>query len=569
MAGPVTGDGTIYVTGMVPTLANVHGRLQPGAVPVVAGATSAPTGTTSSIRGDDLALDSGAFDVGGVSDARLSCCQTRGRGRQGESGGGRRAATGELDDAAQRSLSYRPGAGTSRDDCMRLDRSATETLAAAGARLDRGAGSRACLGRSSSARSRPARARSVGRRRRGHDVLLDGGRPLRAVRHPDQDLGRGDRPGAERHQGGCTPAVIVADAISPSTSCGPRRRCSTSPRTRWRSTTASFTAVDGARSTSSTRSTAPWQLEPMLAACAELSGWSEAFLARPRLSFVCCTHSPPGVGHPLLDLNVELARHGAPILVYPMLIAGVMAPMTVAGAVVMNLSLSSGLRHRDPARGARRAVLTGAGTSLLDMKAGTFCFGAVEQRPLCAPPASRRRTAASAFLRRRPALATDALHGGVQAGDEKALKGLAVAQSGQTSSPAASASCTAPGCSSLPQVVIDGEIAVMVLRLLGGAEVSAETVIYEVTARVGWDGDLPSPEGDLEATSGRGSLPAGHRRDRPWRDGRRTAATSRPGRQRAHELVAAVDAVARSCRRRRARCCGDRRGRGDGRAAPC
>jgi trimethylamine:corrinoid methyltransferase-like protein len=46
------------------------------------------------------------------------------------------------------------------------------------------------------------------------------------------------------------------------------------------------------------------------------------------------------------------------------------------------------------------------------------------------------------------------------------------------------------GLFSLPQVVIDGEIAAMVLRLLNGAEVSGEAIMNEVTARVGFDGDF-------------------------------------------------------------------------------
>jgi trimethylamine:corrinoid methyltransferase-like protein len=42
----------------------------------------------------------------------------------------------------------------------------------------------------------------------------------------------------------------------------------------------------------------------------------------------------------------------------------------------------------------------------------------------------------------------------------------------------------------LPQVVIDGGMAAMVLRLLSGADCSVESVMNEVTSRVGFYGDF-------------------------------------------------------------------------------
>ncbi len=66
----VTGDGTIYVTGMVPTPATFTDvfslALSPSWVRLFA-----PYWDYEFDSGDDLALDSGAFYVGGVSDARL------------------------------------------------------------------------------------------------------------------------------------------------------------------------------------------------------------------------------------------------------------------------------------------------------------------------------------------------------------------------------------------------------------------------------------------------------------------------------------------------------------------
>jgi trimethylamine---corrinoid protein Co-methyltransferase len=233
--------------------------------------------------------------------------------------------------------------------------------------------------------------------------------------------------------------------------------------------------------------TAPWHVEPTLAACFELSGGVEAFRERPRMSFICCTHSPLGVGHPLLDLNVEVARAGAPVVVYPMPIAGATAPVTVAGSVVMNVAEFLGCVAAIQLQAPGAPLIMGAGTSLLDMKGGTFCFGAAETALMCAVCTEVGHDLGVPVL--APGLATDALYGGVQAGYEKALKGLAVAQSGADLITGGVGMLHGAGLFSLPQVVIDGEIVDMIQRLLGGVEVSADSIMNAVTKRVGFDGD--------------------------------------------------------------------------------
>ena len=232
--------------------------------------------------------------------------------------------------------------------------------------------------------------------------------------------------------------------------------------------------------------TEPWQLEPLLASCAELSGGLDAYRTRPRISFVCCTHSPLGVGHPLLDLNVEVARRGGPVVVYPMPIAGATAPLSVAGAVVMNVAEFLGCAAAIQIQAPGAPLIMGAGTSLLDMKTGTFSFGAVETALMCASCVEVAHELGVPVL--APGLGTDALYGGIQAGYEKALKGLAVAQSGADLITGGVGLLHGAGLFSLPQVVIDGEIAAMILRLLDGAEVSSGAIMNEVTARVGFDG---------------------------------------------------------------------------------
>ncbi|HZL64887.1 MAG TPA: trimethylamine methyltransferase family protein, partial [Thermoleophilia bacterium] len=174
--------------------------------------------------------------------------------------------------------------------------------------------------------------------------------------------------------------------------------------------------------------TTPWHAAAMLAVMEELCGSLDAYRARPRVSFVCCTHSPLGVGGGFLDLNVEMARHGSPILVYPMPIAGATAPVTVAGAVVMNVAEFLGAATAIELAAPGAPLIMGAGSSLLDMKAGTFSFGALETAQMCVALVDVGHELGVPVL--APGLGTDALYGGIQAGYEKALKGLAVAQSG-------------------------------------------------------------------------------------------------------------------------------------------
>jgi len=286
--------------------------------------------------------------------------------------------------------------------------------------------------------------------------------------------------------------------------------------------------------------TAAWELEPTLAVCAEVCGGLEAFRARPRLSFVCCTHSPLGIGGRFLDVNVEMARHGAPILVYPMPIAGATAPMTVAGAVAMNVAEFLGVATAIQLGAPGAPLIMGAGTSLLDMRAGTFSFGALETALMCTACVEVGHELGVPVL--APGLATDALYGGVQAGYEKALKGLAVAQSGADLITGGIGLLHGAGLFSLPQIVIDAEIAEMVKRMLAGAEFSHEAVMADVMACAGFDGHyLRQKETSRRLRDGEVFMPeiATRLSWEAWTAGGRDEVGR--ARERADELVAAAD----------------------------
>ena len=174
--------------------------------------------------------------------------------------------------------------------------------------------------------------------------------------------------------------------------------------------------------------TQPSQVQPMLAMMETLCGSLDAFRARPRLSFCCCTTSPLGIDGALLDATIGVARHGAPILIYPMPIAGATAPVTVAGAVTMNVAEFLGIATIIELVAPGTPLIMGAGTSLLDMRATTFSFGALEAALMCVACVEVGHQLGVPVL--APGLASDAKYGGIQAGYEKALKGLAVASAG-------------------------------------------------------------------------------------------------------------------------------------------
>jgi trimethylamine---corrinoid protein Co-methyltransferase len=231
----------------------------------------------------------------------------------------------------------------------------------------------------------------------------------------------------------------------------------------------------------------PRLVEPVLALLEALCGSLDAFRARPRLSFCCCTTSPLAIDGALLDASIGVARHGAPILVYPMPIAGATSPVTVAGTVVMNVAEFLGIATIIELAAPGAPLIMGAGTSLLDMKATTFSFGALETALMCVACVEVAHELGVPVL--APGLASDAKYGGIQAGYEKALKGLVVATAGADLITGGIGQLAGAGIMSLPQIVIDAEIAAMIGRLLGETEISPQTMMGEAIARVGFKGE--------------------------------------------------------------------------------
>ena len=108
-------------------------------------------------------------------------------------------------------------------------------------------------------------------------------------------------------------------------------------------------------------------------------GWDEeTFTARPHLYTNINSTSPLKHDYPMLDGWMRMARRGQGLIVSPFTLAGAMAPVTMAGAVVQ--SLAEGLSAIALAQVIRPGAPCAFGTftSNVDMKSGAPAFGTPE-----------------------------------------------------------------------------------------------------------------------------------------------------------------------------------------------
>ena len=108
-----------------------------------------------------------------------------------------------------------------------------------------------------------------------------------------------------------------------------------------------------------------------------------------------------------------------------------------------------------------------------------------------------------------PGLATDAKYAGLQAGYEKALKGLATAGVGADVLSGGVGMIDSVNTLFLPQIVLDAEIAGMIRRILGDVRTEPAEMMADMIARVGIGGDfLKEKETARRLRAGEHYLPA-------------------------------------------------------------
>ncbi|OQM77497.1 trimethylamine methyltransferase family protein [Manganibacter manganicus] len=104
----------------------------------------------------------------------------------------------------------------------------------------------------------------------------------------------------------------------------------------------------------------------------------EQFVEEPSLLTIINTNSPLKLDIPMMEGIIQMASHGQAVIVTPFTLAGAMAPVTVAGALVQqNAEALAGIAF---AQMVRKGAPVGYGgfTSNVDMKSGAPAFGTPE-----------------------------------------------------------------------------------------------------------------------------------------------------------------------------------------------
>ncbi|MGE5229823.1 MAG: trimethylamine methyltransferase family protein [Deltaproteobacteria bacterium] len=232
----------------------------------------------------------------------------------------------------------------------------------------------------------------------------------------------------------------------------------------------------------------PSQAEPLLRIMDIVSGDAEAFRARPRFSTLLTAASPLRIDGPLLDFHAATAARGAPVEVYTVPMAGATSPVTLAGTIVQGLAefLAVATALQALAPGARAVM--GVSGATMDMRSAGVSYAAPEcalMNVACVELAHHLGVPAAV-----PGLATDAKYAGVQAGYEKALKGLATAGVGADVLSGGVGMIDSVNTFFLPQVVVDAEVIGMIRRVLGEVDTGRDEMLLDMIARVGIGGDF-------------------------------------------------------------------------------
>ena len=233
----------------------------------------------------------------------------------------------------------------------------------------------------------------------------------------------------------------------------------------------------------------PGEVDAVLRICEALAGDLDRFRARPRISTVVTAASPLQVDGGVLDVHAALAKHGVPIEVYSMTIAGATSPVTLAGTVTQGLAEFLGIAAalQVAAPGARLIFCFGSG--VLDMLRTTFALGSLESALMGAMATEVGHHLGVPTL--NPGFSTDAKHAGIQAGYEKAMKAATLCGANPDMI-SGWGLIDSHNTMSLPQSVIDNEMAAMLRRLHQPVEVSEATLAGGGVAAVGPGGSFLS-----------------------------------------------------------------------------
>lgn len=231
-------------------------------------------------------------------------------------------------------------------------------------------------------------------------------------------------------------------------------------------------------------------LDMMRMMAAAVGGKAE-LRARPRFLAICSVHSPLQMVQMQAEGLLICAEYGQPLAISPEGIAGATAPVTLAGllaqenaAILAHITLAQLYRPGTP-------VLYGTVSTIANMRDGSVALGSVETGLI---------TAASAQLARYYGLPTRSVGGAteakvedIQAGIERTAT-LAAAVLAGVNLITCAGTLDSTMLESDALLVLDDELAGMLLRMARGIEVNAETLALEHIRRIGFDGNYLAEE---------------------------------------------------------------------------
>ena len=216
-----------------------------------------------------------------------------------------------------------------------------------------------------------------------------------------------------------------------------------------------------------------------------LAGGRDELRRRPPFTAIVCTVSPLHQERYGMDLALVLAEAGIPVSFYPMPILGATAPVTIAGAAVVNnaelVSATALVQLAYP--GAK--VIHGGGPTAMDMNTGAYASNSPEAILL------RSIQGHMAAFYHMPAWfgagATTAKEPGAQSAYENTLA-MFMAYANGADVTFGTGLLDGSRILCLENIVVDDEVLGMVKRILRGVAVNDETLAVDLIKRMGFDG---------------------------------------------------------------------------------
>ncbi len=230
-------------------------------------------------------------------------------------------------------------------------------------------------------------------------------------------------------------------------------------------------------------------VQPMLELLAADAGSRAALAERPRAVFDVCPSPPLNWSEFGAQNLVELARAGVPAEIVSMPLAGVAAPVTLAGAVVQHAaeSISGIVIHQLAAAGA--PIVWGGAAAMFDMQSATTPMGAIETAMIdlaCAQVGKHLRLPTHTYL-----VASDSKLVDAQAGMESGISAVLGALAGINMISGAGM-LDFLACHSVEKLVLDAEAIASAQRLLGGVAARTQTLATAMVTAAAASGDFLS-----------------------------------------------------------------------------